>query len=37
MITKTFEKGLYHYWLEGKLLMTSLKNIDVKDIVIGEK
>ena len=34
MITKTFENGLYCYWLDGKLLMTSLKDINVKDIVI---
>ena len=31
MITKTFENGLFYYWLNGKLLMTSLKNIDVKE------
>jgi len=34
MITKTFDKGLWHYWHEGKLLMTSTKNISVEDIVV---
>jgi hypothetical protein len=34
MITKTFEKGLWHYWLGERLLMTSIKEMSIEDIVI---